>query len=570
MRYSEIKPTQLNEIGMSPANLKNLAKGIDAQVGLEFEMIVPGVSLSIEEEENDYSVDEPCDTFSELRRFFTRNYANSTETVNRVIGQLKDDYSVWINGIVDQKWSNRRFKRKYISDYVDDQGIELIDEDELHQQLQEENPELDPSSQEFAHLYKQELDAAKQRELDSIMDEGEANSTYTSAFDQFVTETKEEHDSGDFFREHNYRTYQDIEYNFDLSWPEQTTGISEKEVRRQLSDLADDFKDYVHTAVKIGTEYRSVPRGNYYIIEPDSSIDVNDESQEAGLEFISPPMTLPEMLQDIKQIKEFASSRGCYTNESTGLHMNVSVPKLKNSTDASLDYVKLILLVGDEHILERFDRLSNNYCKSAMQKIQSKLQSGVKLEQTKEILNQMKNHLNHFASRFLQGISTQKYTSINVKDKYIEFRSPGNNWLEQDLDLIQNTLTRFVVALDAACDPGLYRQEYLKKLYKLLTVGNDNRDSVKYFADYLAGKIPKDSLKKFIRQININRAAERNTNIEKKYTWEITTPNAFEGDPILYKVTAATKKLALEIAAEVYKITEKEIIRIQAVDLEKS
>ncbi len=54
-----------------------------------------------------------------------------------------------------------------------------------------------------------------------------------------------------------------------------------------------------------------------------------------------------------------------------------------------------------------------------------------------------------------------------------------------------------VVALDAACDPAKYRNEYMTKLYKLVasTMPDMPSDNIRLFADYTAGKINVSELK---------------------------------------------------------------------------
>jgi hypothetical protein len=97
-----------------------------------------------------------------------------------------------------------------------------------------------------------------------------------------------------------------------------------------------------------------------------------------------------------------------------------------------------------------------------------------------------------------------KYTSINPKEGYVEFRSPGGDWLNEDIGKLTNTLLRFVVALDAALDPQKYRQEYLKKLYQLLQPKSEE-DPLAIFAKYSAGALPKSALKSFIKQSQLIR-----------------------------------------------------------------
>ena len=90
---------------------------------------------------------------------------------------------------------------------------------------------------------------------------------------------------------------------------------------------------------------------------------------------------------------------------------------------------------------------------------------------------------------------------------------------------------RFVVALDAACDPQKYRQEYLKKLYKLLTPvinSGTNPDSIKIFADYVAGNFSKASLIAWIRELQNERKGIHTPSIKDQHN--IYDPGALDGN----------------------------------------
>jgi hypothetical protein len=235
-------------------------------------------------------------------------------------------------------------------------------------------------------------------------------------------------------------------------------------------------------------------------VEPDSSIDV-DDNDDQGLEFVSPPLPIEELLNDLNKVKAWADRTGCYTNDSTGLHINVSVPGWTGGTD-QLDYVKLALLLGDEFVLDSFGRSGNTYAKSAMSKIRDAVRKSP--DRAQELMDRMKSGMDQLASKVVHSRSTEKYTSINVKNGYIEFRSPGGDWLNDNFAEIDNTLRRFTVALSAAVDPEAYRQEYLKKLYKLLDVSGE-KDPLSYFAKYAAGELPRAALKSFVRQAQAER-----------------------------------------------------------------
>jgi GNAT superfamily N-acetyltransferase/pyrimidine deaminase RibD-like protein len=248
---------------------------------------------------------------------------------------------------------------------------------------------------------------------------------------------------------------------------------------------------------------RPGPGKNFYVVEPDGSLQP-DDSDDSGLEFVSPPLPIDDIMSDLNKVKAWANRMGCYTNDSTGLHINISVP---NYSIDRLDYVKLALLMGDEYVLNDFGRAGNTYAKSAMGKIRGK----VTPENAKQILDKMKSGLDQLATKAIHSGITDKYTSINTKDGHIEFRSPGGDWLDDNFEKIENTLMRFTVAMSAALNPEAYRQEYLKKLYKMLAPKGET-DPLAIFAKYAAGELPKAALKSFIRQAQLvrgNKAAQQ-------------------------------------------------------------
>ena len=240
------------------------------------------------------------------------------------------------------------------------------------------------------------------------------------------------------------------------------------------------------------------------MVEPDGSLDP-DSDDDQGLEFVSPPLPIDDMLSDLNKVVAWAKQKGCYTNDSTGLHINISVPGFSQE---KLDFVKLAVLLGDERVLDSFGRAGNTYAKSAMKIVKDNIRS--RPESAAALLTKMKTNMDSLATKAIHSGTTAKYTSINTKDGYVEFRSPGGDWLDANFDLIEPTLLRFVVALDAAVGPEKYRQEYQKKLYKLLTADNKDDSTIRYFVDYVAGKIPKAALRSFVKQAQLERGLKKN------------------------------------------------------------
>jgi hypothetical protein len=309
-----------------------------------------------------------------------------------------------------------------------------------------------------------------------------------------------------------------VENAYDISWPHwNTSGSGEA----SIEDVAQEFENAIGRDVRASGNYHSgsVTRPSVanqrYIVEPDGSLEA-DNPGDRGLEFVSPPLPIDEILGDLNKVRAWAKEYGCYTNDSTGLHINISVPDYSRE---NLDFVKLALLMGDKYVLDAFGRTGNTYAKSAMGIIKDAVRN--KPEDAARLLDKMKGNLDQLATKAIHSGITSKYTSINTKDGHIEFRSPGGDWLGDNFDQIENTLLRFTVAMSAALNPDAYREEYLKKLYKLLSENNKDEDTIKYFADYVAGKIPQAALRSFVKQAQLQRNIKRGKTGDQKMWWKV-------------------------------------------------
>ena len=107
-REFELNEDELFELKMSPTSLANMAKATDARVGMEFELIVPGVSEYEEfEPEPDYDMDESFPTGRGWERdvvnFFTYGEnSNSRRVIERAISELVEEYSDWFSRKMDE------------------------------------------------------------------------------------------------------------------------------------------------------------------------------------------------------------------------------------------------------------------------------------------------------------------------------------------------------------------------------------------------------------------------------------------------------------------------------------
>ena len=508
MRFNEIKlllkeDRDLLEINMSPSNLEKLAAQINAQAGMEFEMIVPDVSEP--DLEPEYERDDDRDTrtrsFSDVEEFFYDGDYNGRNDIRRLMVEINEAYQEWRMDQLSDDWvrDGVEFMQDYIS--LNDLFDRAEALDDARDQVMDANPDLPVESPELQQLISARLDemerefAAKEFE-----DQGRI---YNDAFEAFLEEQSDSYEEEDFLRD-NYPYMSDIESSFDVQWPYYIDINDGQGGDADIEYVADEFSTAIGRKTNWSSNYHGGKREpNTYVVEPDGSLDPDDRN-DAGLEFVSPPLSLEDMLGDLDKVKAWADKTGCYTNKSTGLHINVSV---ENFDLQKLDYVKLALLLGDQYVLDQFGRAGNMYAKSAMGMIKERIAQ--RPEDAAAMLQQMKAGLGELATKVIHSGATSKYTSINTKTGYVEFRSPGGNWLSDEFfNKIKPTLLRFVVALDAAMDPQKYRDEYLKKLYAVLKP-KDQNDTLSYFAKFAAGELPKVALKSFIRQAQLERKTKK-------------------------------------------------------------
>jgi len=537
--YSLLEAQQeLFEVAMNPSNLKKLAAAIPGvQVGMEFEMVVPDAEGEDEDDfeyEPDYGRDERAEDIEDIVRFFGEedDYVgnnNSERQLDRLRDDLYEKFYEWQSEKIDADWNSdegKEFFFKWVKKNVDpDDVADHVDKEE--DLFGNRNPD--------GSDYMEFSEAAWENGFD--------DDNYQNAYDEFREGKQEDgdFDENTFLRDIGIRDMSDVanRVSVDISWPfyESNYGGGGGE---DIQSIGENFSDAIGKKVYTSSSYHGARREpGAYSLEPDGSIDAS--SGEAGLEFISPPMDVDEMIDDLKKVKEWADDRGCYTNRSTGLHINVSIPDY--SLD-KLDYVKLAVLLGDKYILEQFGRLSNSYAKSAIDVIKDRAKDN---EDVDRLLKQLKGNVETIASKLLHSGRTDKFTSINTKDKYVEFRSAGGDWLGKNFDKIENTVLRNIVALDAACDPNKYKKEYQKALYKLLKP-KDEKSDMSYFARYMSGEINRNEYISTLEKSRTERFREQGIRILQpneleENDWAITYDDGKTQDTIYI---ADTDKVATE------------------------
>lgn len=475
-----LEEEQLNELEMNPSSFAAFAKtpaGQQTMVGFEAEMIVPDMNSGgggDYDSEPNYDMDDRVDTSS--------------------VRNLTDDLFSFFRDTMS---------RRSIERAVEEANDGIL-------QYMEEQFQEDLSDEDIKAEYKIQTDL-NEEEIDRSMDEKD------HYYDDMVQSLRDEYfanwdDLDGALKELGLRNYSDWSNEYGFDWPHYYEPDSDEDIDKDAFDeVAREIKQAVGMPLKASPGYHafSSKEPGIWYLETDSSINASERDGEGGLELVSPPMPVAQALEKLDAVFAWMNGRNAYTDSSTGFHMGVSIPNMEN-----LDHLKLVLFLGDQYILRQFKRETNSYTKSSLERMQLNNVSHI-VKQMPGLFSQLQKGLDDTALKMLSTMLVprgDRYVSVNIKDKYIEFRSAGGNYLEQ-LDKIKNTMLRYVRVMGIASNPAEGKQEYAKKLYKLLIEGIDNDEdanTMKWFAMYASGNIPKEELILRLKRAQFARQAKKN------------------------------------------------------------
>lgn len=237
----------------------------------------------------------------------------------------------------------------------------------------------------------------------------------------------------------------------------------------QMQALADKISDDLGITTKYIPGHNIFPKDfNTWYVEEDPSIRFYNLENSFGAEIVGKPYPLKEALSILARFFGFMKKNKFKTNSSSGMHVNISIENM------DLDYVKIFAFMNESYLQSIFNKNEKmQYYGKSYDKDVNKFS---------DILNQpwFKNPekvIAYFRKMFDSQLK-EKYRSFNFsKPGLVEFRIiRGENYFER-LDEISKMVLQFANLIRLASEPELYKDQYIKKLYKIIQ--NSNKEPEK-------------------------------------------------------------------------------------------
>ena len=480
-----MKAKELYEVKMTSSvfnKFLNSAESTDFLFGFEAEMIFPADEEDMREP--DYSQNEKIYGIN-----FLEGWSEDADDSYAFARAIKDTENLWEKFSAKKEQEIRyeyadeyRSDRDYNWDETDYHSVifkqmvrDGIDEDTANDHINDKTDEYE----DYLRPFREEYDEETENYINS-----------TDFINQYWDEEELWHE---FVIEESIYDLKEFYETYGLEWPFHSIKSGEY-VDHVADNIADKMRDELGFSV-ISSDYKVQRKQiDSWYIEPDSSISVSNHfDAEVPVEIVSPPMPLADGIAAMKEFFAWARSEDAYSNETTGFHISVSIPNMEN-----VDYMKLVLFLGDQYILEQFGRELNSYTSSSYGWLK-KQATEITPNLVKILFEKIKSGLTQSVTKYIADSGAGKYFAINTKQSYFELRAAGNEGYfdSANIQMLQDTVLRYAYAMYIASRPELYKKEYATKLTKLLSskitmtmidafVGyatNKDKNALKYMVD---------------------------------------------------------------------------------------
>lgn len=485
----------LFEVNMSPGVLKQWAQSSAAQgirLGFEAELVFPGYGGGEGQtyEDDDAWNETPVESLDQINSMFPSNY-NDQPRLDRALQTLDNQYTRYIEEVRHEVANEQapdlyfEYKRdedwaEFRDDWIREQAVaDGLDESEVEEMIEFKDGE---GYDEYVSQAKDAFEAKIIGEINSNSEE------YRDFFDQHKYQVSH-NEFDEWAASEGYETMRDIMRHFRLDYPPLGEGTGTEYTEAEAERLAIDLGRLTGVDYIVLSGYHAETKDiDKWYIESDGSISIPESLTHAmPVEIVSPAMPLDQALDAMSLFFNSVRRMGAISNRSTGFHMSLSINEgpLANKQP---NYLKLVLFTGDEYVLDQFSRASNTYAKSASAQLAQL--DPLDTATAAKILDYFRKGIVSAAANAFVQVNSTRYSAVNMKDNYVEFRAAGGADYSNDVNKLIQTAYRYAYAYAIAVDKNAYRNEFAKKLYKFIS---DFRlpihpDTIQLFANYAVDK----------------------------------------------------------------------------------
>ncbi len=223
--------------------------------------------------------------------------------------------------------------------------------------------------------------------------------------------------------------------------------------------------------IEIFGEHNETDKSIYsWYIEPDGSI--LDTGQGVPAEIVSSVYRVNTGLRQLERLFSWMRGMGHETDDSTGLHINLSI---EGKTRDDYDFLKMLILFDENYTANLFDRLENANTLDMRSGLRARLRRLVGSDEPRRVVrgNDMKEilaELRAFGRHLFETFD--KYYSINARPSGVfEFRGMGGQHYETKFDSIRKRVVNMAYLLKVGSDDTLMARDYVKKVFEMLDQG---------------------------------------------------------------------------------------------------
>jgi len=196
------------------------------------------------------------------------------------------------------------------------------------------------------------------------------------------------------------------------------------------------------------------------IRKPDWRV-VEDGTPGVDAEIVTGIMDIDEGIESVKSVFDMINSdENLFTESGTGLHINIG--SWRGAEWNQVDWLKFLIVYRADRALTAFERQFNTYASDQLPRIIDDLEAN-----SLEAFYDNIDTVNSVVRKLSPKMSAVNLSKLPTRG-HIEIRAPGGTEYHKKTDEVINQIRRAVRALEIASDPDSYKNQYIKKLHKML------------------------------------------------------------------------------------------------------